>query len=58
VMGLYSVFLSAGQLIGSGVGGWFIETMHIGFNGLILGTFILAVIALVTILWLRRVSKV
>jgi len=50
--------LSAGQLIGSGVGGWFIETMHIGFNGLILGTFILAVIALVTILWLRRVSKV
>jgi MFS family permease len=58
VMGLYSVFLSAGQLIGSGAGGWFIETVHIGFNGLILGTFILAVIALITILWLRRTSKV
>lgn len=58
VMGLYSVFLSAGQLIGSGAGGSFVEATHLGFNGLILGTFILAIIAFVTIWWLRRERKI
>jgi MFS family permease len=58
VMGLYSVFLSAGQLIGSGAGGWFVETTHLGFNGLILGTFILAIIAFATIWWLRRTRSI
>lgn len=54
VMGLYSVFLGLGQLIGSGLGGIFITWLNIGFNGLILGTFILGVIASVCVMWLRR----
>ncbi len=58
VMGLYSVFLGLGQLIGSGGGGWFVEALHQGFNGLILGTFLLALIAFVTVAWLRRTQKI
>ena len=58
VMGLYSVFLGLGQLIGSGLGGWFVETIKQGFNGLILGTFLLGIIAFVTVLWLRRTQKI
>jgi MFS family permease len=54
VMGLYSVFLGLGQLIGSGLGGIFITWLNIGFNGLILGTFILGIIASVCVMWLRR----
>jgi MFS family permease len=54
VMGLYSVFLGLGQLIGSGLGGIFITWMNIGFNGLILGTFILGIIAFMSVLWLRK----
>jgi MFS family permease len=58
VMGLYSVFLGLGQLIGSGFGGWFVETVNQGFNGLILGTFLLGIIALVTVLRLRRTQNI
>jgi MFS family permease len=58
VMGLYSVFLGLGQLIGSGFGGWFVETINQGFNGLILGTFLLGIIAFVTVAWLRRTQKI
>lgn len=54
VMGLYSVFLGLGQLIGSGLGGIFITWTNIGFNGLILGTLILGVIAFVCVMWLRK----
>ncbi|MEO8287299.1 MAG: MFS transporter [Chloroflexota bacterium] len=53
VMGLYSVFLGLGQLIGSGLGGFFITWLNQGFNGLILGTFILGIIAFVAVFWLR-----
>ncbi|HUP27220.1 MAG TPA: MFS transporter [Chloroflexia bacterium] len=53
VMGLYSVLLGLGQLIGGAGGGVFIRTMNIGFNGLILATFILAVVAIVTVFRLR-----
>jgi MFS family permease len=53
VMGLYSVFLGLGQLIGSGFGGFFISWLDQGFNGLILGTFILGIIAFGTVFWLR-----
>jgi MFS family permease len=54
VMGLYSVFLGLGQFIGSGLGGVFITWTGMGFNGLILGTFILGVIAFACVMWLRR----
>jgi predicted MFS family arabinose efflux permease len=52
-MGLYSVFLGLGQLIGSGFGGFFITWVNLGFNGLILGTFLLGIVAFSTVLWLR-----
>jgi MFS family permease len=54
VMGLYSVFLALGQLIGSGFGGFFITWLNTGFNALILGIFLLGIIAFVAVLWLRR----
>ncbi len=54
VMGLYSVFLGLGQLIGSGGGGFFITWLNRGFNGLILGTFILGIVAFGAVLWLRQ----
>lgn len=58
VMGLYSVFLGLGQLIGSAAGGWFVQTLGQGFNGLILGTFLLGIIASVTVVHLRRTQKI
>lgn len=54
VMGLYSVFLGLGQLIGSGGGGFFIKWVGQGFNGLILSTCLLGIVALVAVLLLRR----
>jgi MFS family permease len=53
IMGLYSVFLALGQLIGSGLGGFFITWLNTGFNALILGIFILGIIAFFAVLWLR-----
>ena len=53
VMGLYSVLLGLGQFIGGAGGGVFIRNVNMGFNGLILATFILAVIAFVTVIRLR-----
>jgi MFS family permease len=53
IMGLYSVFLALGQLIGSGLGGFFITWLNTGFNALILGIFMLGIIAFFTVLWLR-----
>jgi MFS family permease len=58
VMGLYSVFLGLGQLIGSGVGGWFVQTVGQGFNGLILATLFMGLIAFATILHLRRTQNI
>lgn len=58
VMGLYSVFLGLGQLIGSAAGGWFVETIHQGFNGLILGTLILGLTAFVTVVHLKRTQNI
>jgi MFS family permease len=54
VMGLYSVFLGLGQLIGSGAGGLFIRAADQGFNGLIIAITMLALVALAAVLWLRK----
>ncbi|MDQ6694488.1 MAG: MFS transporter, partial [Chloroflexota bacterium] len=56
VMGLYSVFLGVGQLVGGASGGPFIEWA--GFNGLLVGTVLLGAIAGAAILWLRAKYKV
>lgn len=53
VMGLYSVLLGLGQLLGAFGGGLFIQQIGLGFNGLILGSFLLGVVAWVTVLRLR-----
>src|SRR5436190_10038566 len=51
VMGLYSVFLGIGQFAGAAAGGLFIVGM--GFNGVILMTALLAVLAGSAVLYLR-----
>lgn len=51
VMGLYSVFLGIGQFVGGSTGGFFIVGM--GFNGLVLATVLLSIVALSAVLWLR-----
>lgn len=53
VMGLYSVLLGLGQLIGGAGGGAFLRVVNLGFNGLILGTLLLSAVALVTVIYLR-----
>lgn len=58
VMGLYSVFLGIGQLVGSGGGGFFVKAVGQGFNGLVLATVFLGAVALVAILWLRRSHRI
>ncbi len=58
VMGLYSVFLALGQMIGSGGGGFFVKHLHQGFNGIITSTMLLAGIALASVLWLRARHQV
>jgi MFS family permease len=55
LMGLYSVFLGLGQLLGNGLGGVFAEIW--GFDGLIYLTLLLAFIALVSLLALYRLEK-
>ena len=50
LMGLYSIFLGVGQLLGNGLGGLFAKTW--GFDGLILLTMLLAFIALISLLML------
>jgi predicted MFS family arabinose efflux permease len=58
-MGLYSVFLGLGQLLGNGLGGLFAQTW--GLDGLIYLTALLALIALISLLFLfqqdRRISR-
>ena len=55
LMGLYSVFLGLGQLVGNGLGGVFAEIW--GFDGLIYLTSLMAFIALVALLSLFRLEK-
>jgi MFS family permease len=59
LMGLYSVFLGLGQLLGNGLGGVFSQLW--GFDGLIYLTALLALIALISLLFLfqqdRRISQ-
>ena len=59
LMGLYSVFLGLGQLLGNGLGGVFAQVW--GFDGLIYLTALLALIALVSLFFLfrqdRRISQ-
>ena len=51
VMGLYSVLLGVGQLIGVFIGGLFVDWQ--GFNGLMYYSGILAVVSLVSVLYMR-----
>ena len=55
LMGLYSVFLSLGQLLGNGLGGLFARAW--GFDGLIYLTMLLALVALISLLTLYRQEK-
>lgn len=59
LMGLYSVFLGLGQLLGNGLGGVFAQAW--GFDGLIYLTALLAMIALISLLFLfqqdRRIAR-
>ncbi len=55
LMGLYSVFLGLGQLVGNGLGGLFAERW--GFDGLIYLTALLAGVALISLLFLYRQER-
>jgi MFS family permease len=55
LMGLYSVFLGIGQLLGNGLGGVFAQNW--GFDGLIFLTMLLAFVALLSLLRLSRIDK-
>ncbi len=55
LMGLYSIFLALGQIIGGGFGGIFARAF--GFDGLIYLTALLACIALPSLLWLARYER-
>jgi MFS family permease len=55
LMGLYSVFLGLGQLLGSGLGGVFAQ--YWGFDGLIYLTVLLALVALISLLFLFRYDR-
>jgi MFS family permease len=55
LMGLYSIFLGLGQIVGNGMGGIFARGF--GFDGLVYATALLACIALVSLLWLFHREK-
>jgi len=55
LMGLYSIFLGVGQLLGNGFGGLFAKTW--GFDGLIFLTMLLAFVALISLLMLFRQER-
>lgn len=55
LMGLYSIFLGLGQILGNGLGGLFAR--NFGFDGLIYLTVLLASVALVSLLWLFSQEK-
>ena len=55
LMGLYSVFLGLGQLLGGGLGAVFAQIW--GFDGLIYLTVLLAFVALVALLMLLRLDR-
>jgi MFS family permease len=55
LMGLYSVFLGIGQLLGNGLGGVFAQKW--GFDGLIFLTALLAFVALLALLRLSQMDK-
>lgn len=55
IMGLYSVLLGIGQLIGGGVGGPFAQRW--GMDGVILLTALFALVALATVLRLYQIEK-
>jgi len=52
VMGLYSVFLALGQIIGNVAGGWAAD--RAGLDGLFVATLLFVAIALLPLYWLRR----
>ena len=52
IMGLYSVFLGLGQIIGTVVAGWAAD--RLGIDGLLVASVVLLVVALVPLRWLRE----
>ena len=52
IMGLYSIFLGLGQIIGSVASGWAADWM--GMDGLLIASVVLLLIALVPLRWLRE----
>ena len=52
IMGLYSVFLAVGQIIGALIGGFAAEAA--GIDGMLVATMALLIVALVPLAWLRR----
>ncbi len=52
IMGLYSVFLAIGQIIGALIGGFAAEQR--GIDGMLIATAILLAVAVVPLAWLRR----
>lgn len=55
LMGLYSIFLGVGQLLGNGFGGLFAKTW--GFDGLIFLTMLLGFVALISLLMLFKQER-
>ncbi len=55
MMGLYSIFLGLGQILGNGLGGLFARSF--GFDGMVYLTAILASVALLSLLWLFEREK-
>jgi MFS family permease len=55
LMGLYSIFLGVGQLLGNGLGGLFAKAW--GFDGLIFLTMLLGFVALISLLMLFRQER-
>jgi len=55
LMGLYSVFLGVGQLLGNGLGGVFAQAW--GFDGLVFLTMLLAFVALLSLLRLFKLDR-
>ncbi len=55
VVGLYSIFLAGGNLIGGGVGGLFLNGLHV--DGIVLLTGLFTLVAFGSVVYIRRVSS-
>jgi MFS family permease len=55
VVGLYSIFLAGGNLIGGAIGGLFVDSLYV--DGIVLLTALFTLVALGSTLFIRRVSS-